>query len=359
MTSPPPVPVPGGEREGRVLVTGGTGFIGKVCVRHLLASGYSVRVFARKRPGVDAGGNAGAEIVCGDVTNPDSLSQAFEGCDRVVHLAAGTSGGEQEAEAVTVQGTRNLLAACRRHRPKRVVYISSCSVYGSGDYPRNARVSETGALERFPERRGFYSSSKQRAEALVVEAMGTGVVPAVILRPGAVYGPGGELFSAMMGFSIGSLYIVIGGGDAVLPLVHVENLAYAIGISLSKDEGVGEIFNVVDPGTVTKREWIDRVIRQIDGRARVLYVPYAVVYGATWLQELVFALARRRPVLTRYRLRSSQRGVIFDSTKISTLLGWAGGRSAGERLDELAAFELQRRAPRAAGNAPVQSRFSN
>jgi nucleoside-diphosphate-sugar epimerase len=348
-----------GEREGRVLVTGGTGFIGKVCVRHLLASGYSVRVFARRRPGVDAGGNAGAEIFCGDVTNLDSLEKALEGCDRVVHLAAGTSGGEQEVEAATVQGTRNLLAACRRHRPKRVVYISSCSVYGCGDYPRNARLSETGALERFPEHRGFYSSSKQRAEALVVEAMGSGGLPAVILRPGAVYGPGGELFSAMMGFSIGSLYVVIGAGDAVLPLVHVESLAGAIGLSLSNDEGVGQIFNVVDPGTVTKREWIDRVIRQIDGRARVLYVPYSVVYGTTWLQERVFALARRRPVLTRYRLRSSQRGMIFDSAKISTLLGWAGERSVGERLDELAAFELQRRVPHASGTAAVQSRFSN
>jgi nucleoside-diphosphate-sugar epimerase len=323
------------ETKHRVLVTGGTGFIGKATVRRLLSKGYRVRVLARASANVDPIVAMGAEVIRGDVADAVTFGRAFEGCDFIVHLAAGTSGSREDSESATLRGTRTLLDLVERHKPKRLVYMSSCSVYGVADYEANTRVSETATLERFPERRGIYSASKQQAESYVAEYMKKGDVPVVILRPGSVYGPGSDLYSGMMGLAIGSTYVVIGNGGFVLPFVHVDNVASAIAKCLENDEANGEIFNVVDPETITKRVYIDRVIRRVDAQARVIYVPYWIFYGITWAQEVAFTLLGRRPTLTRYRLTSSQKNVVFDGRKITARLGWKPVLSLSEGLEQL------------------------
>jgi nucleoside-diphosphate-sugar epimerase len=228
-------------------------------------------------------------------------------------------------------------------------------VYGVADYAPNALVTEAATLERFPERRGTYSASKQQAERDVAEFMQSGDVPTVILRPGTIYGPGGDLFTPMMGFSGGSTYVVIGDGRFVLPFVHVDNVADAIALSAESPRAAGEIFNVVDPEPLTKREYVDRVIRRVNPRARVAYLPYPVLYGITWLQEIAFGLMKRRPVLTRYRLVSSQKSIRYDSGKIAGI-GWKPRLALGDALDRLVASELARRgsgAPAASPEPPL------
>jgi nucleoside-diphosphate-sugar epimerase/predicted dehydrogenase len=327
----------------RVLVTGGTGFLGKALVRRLVADGYRVRVLARKLAQVDAVHDLGAEVCWGDVADVESFDQAMSGCDRVVHLAAGTSGSERDSQTATLQGTRNLLELCGRHSPKRLVYISSCSVYGVADYPAGALVTEASTLERFPERRGSYSASKQEAETYVSDFVKAGGVPTVILRPGTIYGPGGELYTPLIGFSIGSTYIVIGTGATVLPFVYVDNLVDAVVLSLEKDEAVGEVFNVVDPERLDKRTYMNQVIRRANAGARVVYFPYSLLYGITWMQERAFALMKRRPVLSCYRLTSSQKSLLYDSSRLAGRLGWKAKVSLVEAMDRLVQSEASRR----------------
>lgn len=328
-----------------VLVTGGTGFLGKVLVRRLLAQGYRVRVLARKLSNVDALRALGADIFWGDVADSESFALAADGCGAIVHLAAGTSGSEKDSRLGTLLGTVNLVDVCRRHRPRKVVYISSCSVYGVADCPRHARLAENAPLERFPERRGNYSAAKQEAERYVAEHLRETDTGVVILRPGTIYGPGGELYTPMMGFKMGSLYAVIGTGGFRLPFIHVENLVDAIVLSLQRDEADGETFNVVDPEPVTKRAYINQVIRRVDPRARVAYLPYSLLYGVTWLQEVAFGLMKRRPPLTRYRLTSSQRPISYDSSKIMTRLGWKPRLTLQQALDDVTVAELSRTRP--------------
>jgi len=255
----------------------------------------------------------------------------------VIHLAAGTSGSEKDSQTATLQGTRNLLELCARHKPQRLIYISSCSVYGVADYEKHAIVTEQAALERFPERRGAYSASKQQAETLVHEYMSKGDVPVVILRPGTIYGPSTDVYTPMLGFALGSRYIVIGNGQFTLPYVFVDNVVEAIVKSLEKKEAEGEIFNVVDPEPLSKRRYMDSVIRRIDPRAKVSYLPYAVLDAAVWGQELLCRALGRPPVLTRYRLSSSQKSVTYDCTKIIRRLDWRPPVSQQEALAQLVA----------------------
>jgi nucleoside-diphosphate-sugar epimerase len=322
-----------------VLVTGGTGFVGRVLVRRLLADGYAVRVLARQQSRVDGLVALGAEVVRGDVADMTSFDAAMAGCGQVIHLAAGTSGSERDCQTATLQGTKNLLELCARHRPQRLVYISSCSVYGIVDASTRTAIVETSALERSPELRGCYSASKQEAETYVARFIESGTVPTVILRPGTIYGPGGELYTPLLGFATGSQYIVIGSRRAVMPFVHVENVVGAIVLSMEKPEAVGEVFNVIDPEPLTKRDYMNRVIRRVDPGARVLYLPLGVLHGIVRMQEMVFGLMKRRPLLTRYRLTSSQKRVTYSGAKIAKRLGWTPSVSLTEGLDRLVASE--------------------
>lgn len=341
----------------RVLVTGGTGFLGRPVVRRLVSSGYSVRVLTRTREKGPMIRDLGAEACVGDVADLSSFDRAMAGCEVIVHLAAGTSGSASDSETATVQGTRNLLTLSANHGVNRLVYISSCSVYGVAQSTVDARITETSSLEPSPERRGSYTASKIEAERYVREFAEAGRLPTVILRPGIIHGPGGPLFTPMIGFAAGPVYVAIGMGDLLLPLVYVDNLVDAIVLSMEQDSAVGQIFNVVDPEPLQKRRYIDGVVRRVHPRARVAYVPFGLIYAATWLQERMSALLKRQPVLSCYRLSSSQAPARYDSSLIERRLGWRARVSIDEAMNRIVASELSRRG--AAAVTPAGTLASN
>ncbi|MDP2973425.1 MAG: NAD(P)-dependent oxidoreductase, partial [Candidatus Diapherotrites archaeon] len=125
---------------GKVLVTGGAGFIGSAMVRQLLLSGYKVRAFdladqfdVNKLP-------EEAEIYKGSILDTNDLTNAVNGCDYVIHLAAmlgvrKTDTKRLEALAINIQGTVNVLECCARDNVKKIVFSSSSEVYG--EQPKN------------------------------------------------------------------------------------------------------------------------------------------------------------------------------------------------------------------------------
>jgi len=206
----------------KVLVTGASGMLGSRTVAILSERGCTVRALVRKTSRTDHLRLPNVTIFYGDVVEASSMSAAFDGVDYVIHAAADTSGSEEKGKRITVQGTRNILNLCRTFKVKKLVYISSCNVYGVTDYQLNQLVNEDSPLERFPEKRGAYSASKLAAEEHVIREMKAGSYPIVILRPGTIYGPGGELFTPMLGFSLfHKIFIVIGNGKFELPLISI------------------------------------------------------------------------------------------------------------------------------------------
>src|SRR5205085_10734110 len=116
----------------RALVTGGGGFLGGVIVRQLLARGDAVRSFSRQRyPALDG---LGVEQYVGDLADAAAVAHSVAGCDIIYHVAAkaGVWGPAAEYEAANVAGTRHVIAACRRHGVRRLVFTSSPSVVGTG-----------------------------------------------------------------------------------------------------------------------------------------------------------------------------------------------------------------------------------
>ena len=314
-----------GFKEGlpKILVTGASGFLGTRLVEVLTKRGYPVRALVRKLSDTKKLESFGVEIYFGDVADLESLQPAFQNIDVVVHAAADTAGDERDGEWSTIRGTRNVLDLCGRDGIRKLIYISSCAVYGVADHRRGAVLGEDAALERFPEKRGFYSWAKLKADQIVAEAMANGALPIINLRPGTIWGPGGETFTPMMGFSLGAkLFAVIGNGKFVLPFVYIDNLVEAIIQGIEKKDTGGGIYNVVDMERITKREYMNRVVKKIHPRAACLYIPYSLLYLVVYLQEKLFSWMGRKPFLTRYRLTSSQRSILYDSSKLQKELGW-------------------------------------
>ncbi len=329
--------MPQEKRDGqRVLVTGASGFLGTRLVEMLCEKGYLVRALVRKLSNIERLKGLPVEIMYGDVGSIESLRPVFEGVDFVVHAAADTEGREEEGETVTVQGTRNVIDLCRQNGVKRLVYISSCSVYGVADYAENQIVTEESALERFPEQRGFYSLAKLKAEDLVREAMKQGDVPVVCLRPGTIFGPGGEIFTPMMGFSFGKkIFVIIGSGNFILPLVYIDNLCESILITIGSNKGDGKIFNIVDSGAISKKDYVEKLIRKLYPEALTFYIPLKILYEIVRLQEWLTARMGRKPFLTRYRLMSSQKKITYDNSKYFEAYGYTQLFSIEKCLDEI------------------------
>ncbi|MGH8544886.1 MAG: NAD-dependent epimerase/dehydratase family protein [Gammaproteobacteria bacterium] len=324
-------------RKERLLVTGGTGFLGKRLTKRLVSQGYPVRVFVRKRSNIEPLKTLGVELVYGDLRDKGSLKKGFEGTDVVIHAAASTSGNKTECETGTVLGTRNVLESSKAHGVSKLVYISSCSVYGVADYKTNQIVTEESGLERFPWQRGNYTASKQQAEALVTEAIGRVSFPIVILRPGTMYGPGGKIYTPMIGLSLANrLFFVFGNGQLELPLVYVDNVVDAILLAMGTSSADNKIFNVVDSERITKELYIQKLIRTLYPKAHFIYVPYQLLYCLTWLQENAFALLKRPPVLTTYRLISSQKQIRYDTSKIEVTIGWRSRVTFDQAVAEIA-----------------------
>jgi len=306
----------------KVLVTGATGFLGGRLAKRLVVDGHEVRALVRRSSATSALDALNVELALGDLCDASSVSAAVDGVDIVVHAGAGTRGTAEDSEA-TIEGTRNILEGCRKHRVGKLIHVSTCNVYETAGLADGAVVTEESQLERFPQRRGDYTAAKLRAEALVTKAMAEGGLPTVVLRPGTMYGPGGELFTRMMGASFARrVFVVFGYGNCALPLVHVDNAVDAIVGCISSSAANRGVFNVVDLDRVSKRMYMEHVVKRLYQNVLVVYFPLWLLFFLTWLLERLAAILGKEPPLTVYRLASSQRCIRYSAAKIQSTVAW-------------------------------------
>lgn len=305
-------------KPASVLVTGAGGFLGCALVKELLSQGKRVRLLMRRGPDEDS---SSADICLGDLGDPDVVDAAIRGTEIVYHVGAATHGSWPDYECGTIWGTKNVVASCLRHQVKRLVYVSSLSVLGYAALPARARVNESAQLEEFPERRGDYANSKLQAEKIVMEAIRDRNLRAVILRPGNIFGPGAERVPPYGVIPIGNHWVVIGRGDALLPLIYVSDVVDALLKSAECAEAIGRVIHLVDPEQITQREYLKYCQAKMP-EIRVHYVPRSFLYCAAAGMQGLGALARIHVPLTIYRLRSIKTYVEFDCTAARQLLGW-------------------------------------
>lgn len=238
----------------RVLVTGGTGFLGgRVIEKLVLEHGARVRVLTSNLARASRAARFDLELAHGDVGDAAFVRSAAEGCDVIVHCAYGSRGSEAEQRRVTVEGTRAVLDAALAVGARRVVHVSTMVVYGIGI---------EGVLdERAPRRRTGvgYADTKSEAEALVERYARERAAPVAIVQPTAIYGPYAPSWTERVVDAMRARrLILVDGGDGLANPVYVDDVADALLLAAVREEAVGETFLIASGERVTWREFLGR-----------------------------------------------------------------------------------------------------
>jgi len=272
-------------RGQRILITGGTGFIG-TALTHRLCAENDVVIFDQKLSGsswVLSGGNGhdGVRVMLGDILDPEAVARAVEGVDSVIHLAAIVGVNKvrahpRETIETNFLGTLTLLRAVE-HLPvlPRIVYFSTSEVFGINSF----RVQECMSTSIGPvqETRWSYSISKLVGEHLLQCYHRETGLPTVTIRPFNVFGPGRTGDHAMLRFVLSALrhedLVVHGAGDQIRSWCYIDDLVNGVLAALVRPDAVGEDFNLGNPrNTLTIYELARRVLNITGSPSKIRFV---------------------------------------------------------------------------------------
>jgi uncharacterized protein YbjT (DUF2867 family) len=219
----------------KILVTGGTGVIGRAAISELLRRGHSVRLLSRGAEEAAGSWASGVEPFAGDVGDATTIIGAADGCDAVVHIVGIVEEAPPDVtfQRVNVEGTSNIVGEAERAAAGRLVFISSLGAErGSSDYHR----------------------SKVAAEELVQAFRGGWT----ILRTGAVVGPRDETVSVLLRMvrTLPAVPVIDDGDQPFQPIWH-EDLAWAIAECIDRDDAAGDTLRVAGPEVLTVNEVLD------------------------------------------------------------------------------------------------------
>ncbi len=308
------------------LVTGATGLLGSHIVEKLTEAGEGVR--AMVRPSSDTGflDELGVEKSIGDITDPESLTDALVGVDTVYHAAAqvGDWGPWERFVAISIEGTRNMLNAARTARVKRFLYVSSISAYGHPN-GEGMVLDETAPLGVNLHKWSYYSRAKAAAEELSWEYYNRGDVPLTVVKPSWLYGPRDRASLPRLIRAIRSgKGKLIGDGMNRLNLTYAGNEAEGCILAATNEKALGEAYNLASDGEITQREYLNKIAECIGAKPVTMKVPYRVAETAAGLMEAYGHLFRKKdpPLVTRYAVWLIGRRCFFSSEKARQELGW-------------------------------------
>jgi uncharacterized protein YbjT (DUF2867 family) len=298
----------------KVLVVGGTGFVGTSLCRELNRRDHEVTALARNPGEADLPG--GVTKAMGDVTEYESISEAFEGMDAVYNLVALSplfkpSGGDEMHDRIHRQGTEHVVRAAEEHGVDRLVQMS--------------------ALGADPDGATAYIRSKGRAEGIVTDSD----LDYTIFRPSVVFGDGGEFVSFTKLLAPPYVSALPGGGKTRFQPIWIGDLVPMLADAIESEAHVGETYEIGGPDKLTLAE-IARLIHRSNGRSTtVVAVPMA-------LAKLGLSIGDKLPgfPMGKDQYRSLQFDNVTDDNDIgafdvgvgelTTLKAYLGGHAGGD-----------------------------
>jgi nucleoside-diphosphate-sugar epimerase len=264
----------------KILITGATGFIGTHLLKTLIQEGRSVRCLTRKPENKKKLEHMGAEVVFGDLLDKASLTPALKGINTIYHLAA-----EVYSRRVTdyfrhnVTGTINLLDSCRSNGTERFIHCSS--IAASGPNPdKSSLLTETDECNPVTP----YGRSKYEAEKIVLEYYRRYNVPAVIIRPPTVYGPGQSAVINEFFIQVKKgKFFIMGAGEYLRSLCYVENLVEGLLLAERKKEAIGEIFFIADKEVYTFKELAELIANAEGVKIKLISLSPLIAYNAMFV----------------------------------------------------------------------------
>jgi nucleoside-diphosphate-sugar epimerase len=301
------------------LVTGATGFLGTSLVRRLVSDGTRVRVLARSPMQAKPLADQGAEVVVGDITDGSAVGAAVDDVNVVYHLAGRLLAPgirAPEYHRTHVDGTRLLLARCQRASGlERFVHCSTTGVVGvTGERP----ADETAPFRPT----NVYEATKAQAELAVRNTWRDGF-PAVIARPGLVYGPGDLHLFPFFRAVLRRQFRPIGRHPVWLHPIYIDDLTEALVRCGESNEAVGECFHLAGSSPVSLADLAKAIARAGGTRVPAGHIPLPAARAAAAFGDRLPTKLKGSAPLTSSRLAFLTHSRAYDVTKARLMLGFA------------------------------------
>ena len=300
------------EIKRRVLVTGGTGFVGSHLVERLLSNGYAVTCLVRDLHQIRWLEGMDVQLVQGDCTRPESLAAAVKGVSYVFHCAGLTKAKRaRDYYLVNQLGTRNLLEACAQYNPGLEKFILVSSQAAAGPSPDGRPLNDSDK----PQPVSDYGRSKLLAENEVSGYKDR--FPVVILRPTAVYGPRDVDVFELFRWASRGLTIEISGGERYLNLCYVEDLTAALLLAAEGKTESGSIYFVAESRAYSFLEFRNLLLATGGVTARTIKLPYGVAWLVGLVAEIGGLISKKPALANRQKVReAAQQYWLCDTAKI-------------------------------------------
>ncbi|MGY4531038.1 nucleoside-diphosphate-sugar epimerase [Pseudomonas sp. TE3786] len=318
----------------KILVTGASGFIGGRFARFALEQGLAVRINGRRPEAVEHLIKRGAEFVQGDLSDPSLVRSLCHDIEMVVHCAGavGTWGKREHFYNGNVVLTQNVIEACLGQKVRRLVHLSSPSVYFDGK--AHVGLREEQVPKKFVD---HYGETKFIAEQEVLAAQEFGL-EVIALRPRFVTGAGDtSIFPRLIEMQRKGRLAIIGNGLNRVDFTSMHNLNEALFSSLlAAGPALGKVYNISNGAPVPLWDVVNYVLRQLDLPPVTKHVPVGLAYTAATINETICKLLPGRPEPSLFRLGVAVMSKDFslDISRAQRELDYAPQTSIWTALDE-------------------------
>ncbi|MEC4894926.1 MAG: NAD(P)-dependent oxidoreductase [Oscillatoria sp. PMC 1051.18] len=321
----------------KVLVTGGTGFLGKRLAGKLKQLNYEVTVLGRNTIIGKQLASEGLNFIPVDLQNPQATIAACQKQDYIFHCAALSSpwGKYQDFYNANVIGTKNIIQACQTHQIKRLIHISTTAVYF--DFTHRFNIKENSPLPSKPA--NHYAKTKLLAETEINQATKQGL-PAIIIRPRGIFGPGDtailpRLIRASQSFGIP----FINDGQACIDITYIDNVVDALLLCKdAPDKSLGKIFNISNDEPMKLAKILRMLFSKLDFPLKTKRFSYPTAYGLATILENLGKIMGKEPLLTRYTVGLLAFSQTLDISAAKEELGYQPSISIEEGLNRFVSF---------------------
>lgn len=315
----------------RALVTGAGGFVGEATVRHLLASGISVRAMVRKPEAAAPLAALGAETIIADLTDKEAMRKAVDGIDTIHHIAAlfrQAGLPSSEFRRVNVEGTRTLLDLAQVAGVRSVVHCSTVGVLGHVETPP--------ADEGCPYNPGDpYQESKAEGEQLFLQYVAEGRIRGNVIRPAMIYGPRDTRTLKLFKRIAERRFVYVGPGTSLVHFIDVRDLAESFRMLAGRSDLNGETFIIAGESSLELNRLVSFIASLMGVPEPSIHLPILPMQLLGDLCEAICKPLRIEPPIFRRRVDFFTKDRSFDCSKAERLLGFQPQRSLAEELVDI------------------------
>lgn len=316
----------------RILVTGGSGFLGQHVIKKLISNNHEVLALARSEESSKIVSKLGAAPILGDINRVEGFSAALNDIDAVVHCAAPVEfwGPWEKYQHGIIDATLSLAKECSKRNVKRFIHISSESVLQ--DKEDLVDIDETYPYPLEPN--SFYGKSKKITEKQLLKMASN--MEIIIIRPSFIWGPECPAFSTLAEKVKSRQFLWIDQGTISFEAVHVENVAEAICLSLTKGKSQ-QIYYVTDDEESTVREFFESLFKSLNLPIPTASMPGFVARPLAAFIEKFWKQFRisKTPPLTRFDLAFIAMPRRYRIDRIKNELGYKPVISRTEGFQQL------------------------